>query len=124
MRTPAYFSPLRKKNNAPYPEYKEDLAYCTDIHRKYGRSFYFGTRLMRPEYRDAVCILYAFFRVPDEYVDTEYGKDQERAQEKLTHWKTLWERCLAGKEFEVKSDELRVLRATKYIFDKCLHTKI
>jgi 15-cis-phytoene synthase len=102
----------------PYPEFKEDLLYCTNIHRKYGKSFYYGTRLMRPEYRDAVCILYAFFRIPDEYVDTEYSQELKNAQEKLLKWKTMWKACLAGKDFEVKSDELRVLRASKYVFDR------
>lgn len=113
-----YFPIIRRQNNTPYPEYREDLAYCTDIHKKYGKSFYFGTRLMRPEYRDAVCILYAFFRIPDEYVDTEYGKNLERAQEKLAQWKATWEACLEGENFEVKSNELRVLRAAKYIFER------
>ena len=118
MSTPIHFSAVKNPQHTPYPEYKEDLAYCTSIHKKYGKSFYFGTRLMRPEYRDAVCILYAFFRIPDEYVDTEYGNEQEHAQEKLTRWKTMWESCLAEKGFEVKEEEQQVLRATKYVFER------
>jgi 15-cis-phytoene synthase len=118
MKTRTASVGIKSQKDIPYPEYREDLAYCTDIHKEYGKSFYYGTRLMRREFRDAVCILYAFFRIPDEYVDTEYNQELKTAQEKLTDWKTMWEACLARKDFEVTTNEMRVLRATRYIFER------
>jgi phytoene synthase len=101
-----------------YPEYDSDLNFCRSIHKKYGKSFYFGTLLMTPEYRDAVCIIYAFFRLPDEYIDTIYKDEKYIALAKLEEWKVLWGKCYRNEEFKANGDELKVLRATKYVFDK------
>lgn len=101
-----------------YQEYKSDLEFCKKIHKKYGKSFYFGTKLMTREYSEAICVLYAFFRIPDEYVDTQYKDNKELALEKLKEWKENWSKIFAGEESKAKGDELKVLRATKYVFDK------
>lgn len=101
-----------------YPEYELDLEFARDIHKRYGKSFYFGTKLMTPDFRDAICILYAFFRLPDEYIDTQYKDQKELALKKLSEWKENWGKCYRGEDYHATGDELKVLRSAKYIFDK------
>lgn len=100
-----------------YPEYSSDLAFCRSVHKAYGKSFYFGTLLMTPEYRDAICILYAFFRLPDEYIDTIYKDQKDVALETLHTWKEQWTQCYNGNSYEATGDVRKVLRAAKYVFD-------
>jgi phytoene synthase len=100
-----------------YPEYSSDVDFCRGIHRAYGKSFYFGTLLMSSAYRDAICVLYAFFRLPDEYIDTTYKDQKDVALEKLHDWRNSWGKCYRGEECVAEGDELKVLRATKYVFD-------
>lgn len=102
----------------PYPEYSADILFCQKIHKQYGKSFYFGTKLFSKEKRDATCVLYAFFRFPDEYVDTEYRDDMDAAHTKLTRWQELWEKSYAGESFDASSDEQKILRAATYVFKK------
>jgi phytoene synthase len=101
----------------PYPEYNDDVALCREIHSRHGKSFYFGTLLLDRAERDATCVLYAFFRFPDEYVDTYYADRKDIALEKLTRWNDLWTRVYHGELVSAEISEQRILRATKYIFD-------
>lgn len=108
--------------NKDYPEYRSDVALCQSIHKKYGKSFYLGTILLPKEEREAACILYAFFRYPDEYVDTYFASQKSIALEKLNEWKSIWNvyyhdlpnNSTLGKN----SDQTRILRATTHIFKK------
>jgi len=102
----------------PYPEYKSDLSYCRRIHRHYGKSFYFGTLLLSKDERDATCVLYAFFRLPDEYVDTEHQASEGLARNKLENWRDQWGKCLKGEDYQVEENEAKVFRSAKYVFDK------
>ena len=100
----------------PYTEYQSDVEYCKNIHRAYGKSFYRGTVLFpRPE-REATCVLYAFFRFSDEYVDTIYQNDLDRAREKLSLWRELWRKAYNGQTYEAQDDQRIILRATAYVF--------
>jgi phytoene synthase len=101
-----------------YPEYESDLAYCRSVHKEYGKSFYFGTALMSREYSDAICVLYAFFRLPDEYIDTQHKDEKELALQKLNKWKEDWNKCYRGEVVDALVDELKVLRASRYVFHK------
>jgi len=101
----------------PYPQYKRDISYCRVIHKKYGKSFYFGTLLLSKEQRDATCALYAFFRFPDEYVDTYFKDQKDIALEKLERWRVLWKACYEGLFFDADKEEQMILRAVKYTFD-------
>lgn len=101
-----------------YPEYESDLKFCRAVHKQYGKSFYFGTALMSPEFSDAICVLYAFFRLPDEYIDTTHKDDKDLALAKLNEWKENWRKCFSGEKFSAEGDELKVLRASNYIFHK------
>jgi len=100
----------------PYPEYEHDVSFCKNIHRKYGKSFYFGTLLLSRSEHDATCILYAFFRWPDEYVDTLFANQKEEALQKLSRWSKLWEKSYRGLPFSADESETRILRAATYIF--------
>lgn len=100
----------------PYREYLEDVAYCKKIHKKYGKSFYVGTLFLEKDKGAATSILYAFFRFPDEYVDTLYKDNKTMALEKLSRWRGLWKRYYEGGEIDADHDELRILRASKWVF--------
>jgi phytoene synthase len=101
-----------------YPEYQSDLKFCKKINRKYGKSFYAGTLFFTPEQRDATFILYAFFRFPDEYVDTYYASQKSIALEKINHWNSCWTNCFNGKDFVIEPEETKILRATSAVFKK------
>lgn len=103
-----------------YPEYNSDIKLCTAIHKKYGKSFYFGTRLLSEVEQDATSVLYAFFRYPDEYVDTYYNDQSQKsiALEKLQDFKLLWHKKYNGEVINHEDTTLvAILRSAKYIFD-------
>lgn len=102
-----------------YTEYQSDLQICADIHKKYGITFFLGTKLFPQELREATHILYAFVRIPDEYVDTDFSDNPLEARIHLDRWQDAWYACLAGKSYSegLTETEIAVLRATKYVFD-------
>lgn len=103
-----------------YLGYYSDVKICTGIHKQYGKSFYFGTRLLSEDEQNATSILYAFFRYPDEYVDTCYsGKSQKGvALIKLKDFSLLWQGTYNG-ESVIHEDTMlaAILRSAKYVFD-------
>lgn len=101
-----------------YKEYRQDLKFCKEINKKYGKSFYAGTLFLSPGQRDATFILYSFFRFPDEYVDTYYASQKDIALEKINYWNECWKKCYNEEPFEIDTEEKKVLRATAYIFKK------
>lgn len=102
----------------PYPEHDSDLEFCRKIQKHYGKSFYAGTLFLLPEERDATFALYAFLRLPDEYVDTYYNDQRDIALSKINHWNECWNKCYHGEEFEIEEAERIVLRATRHVFQK------
>lgn len=48
----------------------DQVAEGKDIHRRTGRTFYYATRLLPGRVRRATYVLYGFFRIADEVVDT------------------------------------------------------
>lgn len=70
----------------------QEIEYARNIHRAKGKSFYFGTVFFPHELRDAVHVLYAFVRVPDDYVDTPEDPDERAVRSKITAWKEQWQR--------------------------------
>lgn len=101
-----------------YKEYKQDVLICKKIHKKYGKSFYFGTFFFSPEQHDETCILYAFFRYPDEYVDTDFSDKKDIALSKLERWNNLWHKIYDNETIEADEEELAILRASAYVFHK------
>jgi phytoene synthase len=109
------------KHNLPYPEYTSDLVYCKNIQKKFGKTFYLATLFLSPPERDATFILYAFFRFPDEYVDTYFAKQKDVALLKLSLWRDAWRSCYESKDgavIDFDDEKQKVLRATSYIFKK------
>lgn len=60
--------PFRQPRTEP-----DDLAYCREIFRSYSRTYYLSAQLFPPDVRRHVWALYAFVRLPDEYVDNPQG---------------------------------------------------
>lgn len=72
---------------------KDNIAHCRSLHRTYGVSYYFATAFFPKKIREATYIVYAFFRVPDEYVDN--AANEKDAAQKLQHWTTAWHEAYA-----------------------------
>lgn len=72
---------------------KQDIQYCKRIQRTHGKSYFFATRFFPKRLREATHVLYAFFRVPDDFVDTPTpGSDPEQL---LTDWLADWKQAYA-----------------------------
>jgi phytoene synthase len=79
------------------------------LHQKHGTSYYFATKLFPVEMQKATFALYAFFRVPDEFVDN--GQSPAQAQRDLEKWQRDWERA-----YQQGDAEHPVLRVTAHTF--------
>ena len=62
---------------------RSQLAESKSIHRRTGRTFYYATRLLPDRVRRATYVLYAFFRVADEVVDSADGTSSEDQRRRL-----------------------------------------
>jgi phytoene synthase len=60
------------------------------LNKKHGTSYYFATCLFPKHLREATFALYAFFRVPDEFVD---NGAPDQAQQLLENWRTDWHKA-------------------------------
>ncbi|AIE84499.1 phytoene/squalene synthase family protein [Fimbriimonas ginsengisoli] len=72
-----------------------DHAECRRLHRKFGTTYYFATRLFGRRTRERVNALYGFVRVPDEWVDNPVGGDIER-RNRLEAYRSELIRALDG----------------------------
>lgn len=61
----------------------EQVAVGKDIHRRTGRTFYYATRLLPGRVRRATYILYGFFRIADEVVDTTDPEPPAKQRDRL-----------------------------------------
>jgi len=73
-----------------------DYAVCRGIQRKYGRAYYFATRRFRSTARMQTHALYAFVRVPDEWVDNPGNLSIDQRAELLRDWRSQFLRGLDG----------------------------
>lgn len=81
------------------------------ITKQFGTSYYFATRFLPSDLRQATYALYSFFRIPDEIVDnTQYNSDKDILVE-LQDWQEVWERAYHG-----YITEYPVLNLTSKIF--------
>lgn len=81
--------------NAPYA-IPSDYEVCRRIHRQYGTTYYFATRRFQKEDADKVHALYAFVRVPDEWVDNPGGRTPEEVRALLKDWRAEFHAGLQG----------------------------
>ncbi len=106
--------------------YSDAVETCRRIHHEYGTSYYWATRLFPRDIREATHILYAFFRVPDEMVDTATGAEHLRKQyqvaqmteglsslESLRVWQAAWQ----ASDRSGGGDP--VLSAARELFQRC-----
>lgn len=78
------------------PSLTVDYEQCRLIHRRYGTSYYFATRFFDKSVRNSVHALYAFVRVPDEWVDAFGEKDVARVQKQLDDYEQALHLAVAG----------------------------
>lgn len=57
------------------------------INKFHGKSYYFATSFFPKDLREAMYVLYAFFRIPDEIVDSSGQNKILETKEKLFEWK-------------------------------------
>ncbi len=79
------------------------------IEQRHGTSYYLATLFLKKRLREAVFVLYAFVRIPDEIVDNPPPGADPKAL--LTAWKNDWILCYDTGEC---SDD--ILRATRELF--------
>lgn len=85
-----------------------DIRACKALQKQHGTSYFFATRLMPKRLREATFVLYAFFRVPDEFVDNPApGSDPVQV---LADWQTAWRQA-----YRTGTSEQPVLRAAAVI---------
>lgn len=91
-----------------------DFEIARRLHRKHGTSYYFATRFFPLPARQATWALYAFFRVPDEIVDSLPRNSPEqiaRVKDELAAWRTNWNAAL-----ESGTSHEPVLRVAAHVF--------
>lgn len=88
-----------------------DFEACRKIHAEHGKSYYFATRFFPEPQRLATFALYAFFRIPDDIVDTAEATNPAAAKKALLDWQTQWH-CA----YTTGVADHPVLRATARVF--------
>ncbi len=79
------------------------------IEQRHGTSYYLATLFLRKPLREAVFVLYAFVRIPDEIVDNpQPGADPAAL---LTAWKQDWILC-----YDTGESRSDILKATRELF--------
>jgi phytoene synthase len=78
------------------------LKICREIIKKSGKTYYFASKLLPKKTKEAIYILYAFFRVPDDIVDMHEDLSVEIKTKLLDEWIDKWDKCI---ENEGESDE-------------------
>lgn len=90
-----------------------DVAACRALQKKHGTSYFFATSFLPKDIHWAVNALYAFFRVPDEIVDSAQGVDPLLVEARLHGWIEGWRAVRAG---EATTDP--VLRLSNRVFEQ------
>lgn len=70
------------------------------VTKKFGTSYYFATRFLPEDLKQATYALYSFFRIPDEIVDNSKTKSPGVILEELSAWQNAWEDAYAGHKTE------------------------
>lgn len=87
----------------------ETINFARAIERKYGSNYYVATLFLPRKMRDAVFVLYAFVRIPDEIVDNpKLGSDPAAL---LGDWRAKW-----IETFETGVSTNHIMLATREVF--------
>lgn len=107
---------------------EKDINICRLVEKRFATSYYIATLTFPTELRDATFALYAFFRLPDEIVDSNNEADESFIRNKLflfiEKWKKFYEDYPFYYNDNKPSQDLNnteddaVLRATAYVFHK------
>lgn len=73
-----------------------DYRTCQAVQRRFGKSYYFATRFFPPELRPHVHALYAFVRLPDQWVDEPARNDPREIARYIDEYERTLQRALAG----------------------------
>lgn len=74
----------------------EDREFCREIHRRHGTTYYFATSRFPKPLRERVHALYAFVRVPDEWVDNPQGLSLDERRRLVEDWGRQLEEGVRG----------------------------
>jgi phytoene synthase len=66
------------------------------ITKQFGTSYYFATRFLPSDLREATYALYSFFRIPDEIVDNSIHKKEDDILAELEDWEKMWHKAYKG----------------------------
>lgn len=95
------------------PNRHSDFEACRLINKKYGKSYYFATYFFPRDLKQATYSLYAFFRLPDEIVDSQGLKKSDLVMNELQSFKQEWKSA-----YNTGKTDNPVLRATAFTFKK------
>jgi phytoene synthase len=91
-----------------------DYRYCQAVQRRFGKSYYFATRFFPPDLRPHVHALYAFVRLPDQWVDEPNSTSTEKIARYIDQYERTLQRALAGQW--VEEPVLRAFAHTARLF--------
>lgn len=74
----------------PWPTSKE-INHCKKLMQKNGKLLLFATKFFPLKIRQALYVLYAFYKTPDNIVDNIYVNKPDLAFNELNKWETSWE---------------------------------
>jgi phytoene synthase len=75
----------------------EGFRKCQEITRKFGTSYYFATQFFPREVRRAIYAVYAFARIPDEFVDNPDQTDLEQSRRQIEEFRQEWRQAMEEK---------------------------
>jgi phytoene synthase len=74
----------------------EGFQKCQEITRKFGTSYYFATQFFPHQVRLAIYAIYAFARIPDEFVDNPDQLDLDKARRQIEEFRANWRVAMSG----------------------------
>lgn len=75
---------------------KADYELCRNIHKEFGTTYYFASRFFPKHIQQRVDAVYAFVRIPDEWVDNPQGKSIAEQRELIESWRAQFHQGLQG----------------------------
>lgn len=93
------------------PPSPADIEHCRRLTKRFATNYYLATRFFPLGMRQATWMLYAFVRVPDEFVDTDHTRELDRARERIECWRAAWRAA-----YERGTSDDPVLRCNAWLF--------
>lgn len=90
---------------------KRGFEKCRQITKKYGTSYYFATQFFPSEIRQAIYALYAFARIPDEFVDNPDENSELTAKQRIENFRDDWRKAMRE---EINENEITTAIASSF----------